>query len=65
MNMNEKRLLEANIKMQDEKNELKYQFDKLTSILQQIETYIQINHDKDNKVNAQSILDIIGEYYGR
>lgn len=62
MSGNERRLIEANIKMQDENNDLKVQNARLINILEQIKIYMQINHDKENKVKVESILEIIGEY---
>ena len=63
MSGNERRLIEANIKMQDENNDLKVQNARLINILEQIKIYMQINHDKENKVKVESILEIIGDYY--
>lgn len=62
MSGNEKRLIEANIKMQDENNDLKIQNERLFSVLERIKLYIQINREKDGKVKSDSILEIIGEY---
>lgn len=59
----EKRMMNANIKLQDENSELKYKIDRLYSLLENIQLYIQINQNEDGKVNGKSISEMIGEYY--
>lgn len=59
----EKRMMNANIKLQDENNELKYKIDRLYSLLENIQLYIQINQNEDGKVNGKSISEMVGEYY--
>lgn len=57
------KLIMANIKLQDENKELKFINVQNKELISRIKTYIEINKDQDNKVNANSILEIIGENY--
>ena len=63
MSETEKRMMNANIKLQDENSELKYKIDRLYSLLENIQLYIQINQNEDGKVNGKSISEMVGEYY--
>lgn len=63
MSGTEKRLIEANIKLQDENNGLKFELNKMYELLEKIRTYIMISKNEDNKVNGDNILEIIGEHY--
>ena len=57
------KLIMANIKLQDENKELKFINVQNKELISRIKTYIEINKDQDDKVNADSILEIIGENY--
>lgn len=59
----EKRMMNANIKLQDENSELKFTIERLYSLLENIQLYIQVNQNEDGKVNGKSISEMIGEYY--
>ena len=61
----EKRMMNANIKLQDENSELKFTIERLYSLLENIQLYIQVNQNEDGKVNGKSISEMIGEYYER
>lgn len=63
MSGTEKRLIEANIKLQDENNGLKFELNKMYELLEKIKSYIIVNKNEDNKVNGNNILEIIGEHY--
>lgn len=63
MSGTEKRLVEANIKLQDENNGLKFELNKMYELLEKIKSYIMVNKNEDNKVNGNNILEIIGEHY--
>lgn len=63
MSGTEKRLIEANIKLQDENNGLKFELNKMYELLEKIRTYIMVSKNEDNKVNGDNILEIIGEHY--
>lgn len=63
MTESERKIMQANIKLQDENNDIKYENSKLYEIIEQIRTYIIVNKDENNKVNGQNILEIIGDNY--
>lgn len=63
MSGTEKRLIEANIKLQDENNGLKFELNKMYELLEKIRTYIMVSKNEDNKVNGNNILEILGENY--
>lgn len=62
MNVSEKKLMDANIKLQRENSDIKEQNIEMFKLLDKIKTYIKVNKDKDDKVNGESILAIIGEF---
>lgn len=57
------KLLNANIKLQDENRELKFSLSQDKEILENIKAYIKINKDENDKVNINGILEILGENY--
>lgn len=59
----DKRLIEANIKLQDENSNLKFLLSENKKILEQVKTYIQINKDENNKISVEGIFEILGENY--
>lgn len=62
-NSAEEKLINANIKLQDENKELKFTLNEQTKLIEQLKTYIKINQDKEGKINAEGILEILGENY--
>ncbi len=62
MTETERKMMYANIKLQDENKDIKFANTRLCEILSQIKTYITINKDENGKINADNILEIIGDY---
>lgn len=62
-NSAEEKLINANIKLQDENKELKFTLNEQTKLIEQLKTYIKINQDKEGKINVEGILEILGENY--
>lgn len=63
MTESERKIMQANIKLQDENNDLKFTLNRMRELIEKIKTYIQINKSEDGKINANSIFEMIGDYY--
>lgn len=63
MTESERKMYNANVKLQDENRNLKFMVIEYKKILEQIKTYIEINKEESGKIKANSILEIIGENY--
>ena len=63
MTESERKIMQANIKLQDENNDLKFTLNRMYELIEKIKTYIQINKSEDGKINANSIFEMIGDYY--
>lgn len=62
MTESERKMMYANIKLQDENNDLRFVNTRYCEILDNIKTYITINKDENGKINADNIIEIIGDY---
>lgn len=62
-NSADSKLINANIKLQDENKQLKFTLNEQTKLIEELKTYIQINQDKEGKISADGILEILGENY--
>lgn len=63
MTQSEKKMIEANTKLLDENNDLKNQLIRLRELIKEIKTYISVNKNENDKVNGETILNMIGDYY--
>lgn len=63
MTQSERKMIEANTKLLDENNDLKNQLIRLRELIKEIKTYISVNKNENDKVNGETILNMIGDYY--
>lgn len=63
MNSVEKRLVNANIELQDENKCLKIELAQIKKLIEELKTYITVNKDSKGNLKAESLLSLLEDYY--